>query len=109
MDVLSPDSRKKAMRRLQQEVWDKNKGDIDRAARAETPPPIERVFVAVADAFFLELATTGDAKLTGPAMRDLGARAFRLTGTEVTRYARAIDQMSQVANSAAGYGDWAVT
>jgi hypothetical protein len=110
IEVLAPESRKKAMARLQQELWAKHKRDIDLAMRAETLPPIERAFTAAADAFCLELATTGDTKQTGPVMRELGARAYRLMGAEVTRYARAVDQLSQLANSAQGYGyGWGVS
>jgi len=111
IDVLSPDSRKKAMTRLQQELWAKHKADLDQAMRADTLPPIERVFTAVADAYFLELATTGEATQTGPAMRELGGRAFRLMDAEAVRCARAIDQLSQLANSAQGYGygGWGVS
>src|SRR3954471_5839638 len=69
IDVLAPASRKKAMARLQQEIWTRNKADLDRAMRSDPLPPIERVFTAVAEAYCLELATTGEAKQTGPAMR----------------------------------------
>lgn len=111
LDVLAPESRKTAMARLQQELWTKNKRDLDQAMRADTLPPIERVFTAVADAYCLELATTGEAKQTGPAMRELGARAFRLMDGEIARGARAIDGLNQLANSAQGYGytGWAAT
>ena len=111
IDVLSPESRKKAMARLQQELWAKNKPELDRAMQADTLPPIERVFTAIADAYCLELATTGDAKQTGPAMRELGDRAFRLMDAEAVRAAREIDQLSQLANSAQGYGNtgWGVS
>ena len=111
IDVLHPESRKKAMARLQQELWTKNKPDFDQAMRADTLPPIERVFTAVADAYCLELATTGDAKQSGQAMRELGDRAFRLMDAEAARAAREIDQLSQLANSAQGYGNtgWGVT
>jgi hypothetical protein len=103
IDVISPESRKAAMARLQQELWTKNKRDLDQAMRADTLPPIERVFTAVADAYCLELATTGEAKQTGPAMRELGSRAFRLMDAEVARGARAVDGLNQLANSASGY------
>jgi hypothetical protein len=99
------------MARLQQELWAKNKPDFDQAMRADTLPPIERVFTAVADAYCLELATTGDAKQSGQAMRELGDRAFRLMDAEAARAAREIDQLNQLANSAQGYGNlnWGVT
>jgi hypothetical protein len=111
IDVLPHESRKKAMARLQQELWAKNKPDLDRALRADTLPPIERVFTAIADAYCLELATTGDAKETGPAMRELGDRAFRLMNDEAVRAAREVDQLNQLANSAQGYGNlgWGVS
>lgn len=111
IDVLPPESRKKAMARLQQELWAKHKPELDQAMRADTLPPIERVFTAIADAYCLELATTGDAKQTGPAMRELGDRAFRLMDAECVRAAREIDQLNQLANSAQGYGNlgWGVS
>ena len=111
IDVLNPESRKKAMARLQQEIWTKNKADLDQAMRSDTLPPIERVFSAVAEAYCLELATTGEAKQTGPAMRELGTRAFRLMDAEISRGARAIDGLTQLANSAQGYGyvGWAAS
>jgi hypothetical protein len=103
IDVVSPESRKTAMARLQQELWTKNARDVEQAMRADTLPPIERVFTTVADAYCLEVAATGDARQTGPAMRELGGRAFRLMGDEISRCARVVDQMSQLANSAQGY------
>jgi len=111
IDVLAPESRKKAMARLQQEIWTKSKADLDQAMRAETLPPIERVFSAVAEAYCLEIATTGEAKQTGPAMRELGTRAFRLMDAEIGRGARAIDGLTQLANSAQGYAysGWAAS
>jgi hypothetical protein len=111
IDVLSPESRKTAMARLQQEIWTKDKRDLDEAMRADTLPPIERVFTSIAGAYCLELATTGEAKQTGPAMRELGARAFRLMDAEVARGARAIDGLTQLANSAQGYdyAGWAAS
>jgi hypothetical protein len=111
IDVLSPESRKAAMVRLQQELWTKNKSDLEQAMRADTLPPIERVFTGVAEAYCLELATSGEAKQTGPVMRELGARAFRLMDAEVVRGARAIDGLNQLANSAQGYGysGWAAS
>jgi len=108
IDVLPPESRQKAMARLQQELWTKNARDLDQAMRADTLPPIERVFTAIADAYCLELATTGEAKQTGPAMRELGARAFRLMDAEAVRCARFVDGLTQLANSAQGYGGWNV-
>jgi hypothetical protein len=111
IDVLKPDSRKLAMARLQQELWSKNQRDLDQALRADTLAPIERVFTAVADAYCLELATTGDAKQTGPAMRDLGSRALGLMDADVARGARAIDGLTQLANSAQSYDrvGWSVS
>jgi hypothetical protein len=103
IDILKPDSRKLAMVRLQQELWSKNKRYLDQAMRADTLPPIERVFTIVAEAYCLELTTTGDAKQTGPAMRELGARAFGLMDADVARGARAIDGLTQLANSAQSY------
>lgn len=103
IDILSPESRKLAMTRLQQDLWSKSKRDLDQAMRADTLPPIERVFTALAEAYCLELATTGDAKQTGPVMRELGTRAFKLMDADVARNARAIDGLTQLANSAQSY------
>jgi hypothetical protein len=109
IDILPPDSRHKAMARLQQELWTKNARDLDQAMRADTLPPIERVFTPIADAYCLELTATGEAAQTGPAMRELGARAFRLMDAEAVRCARLIDGLTQLANSAQGYGGWNVS
>jgi hypothetical protein len=110
IDILNPESRKKAMAALLQDVWSKNKRDIDAAQRAETLPPIEKVFVAVADSYALEVATTGQAGEASAAMKQLGGRAFGLIRGEVSRYARAVDHMNQLANSAQDYrGGWGVT
>ena len=107
IDILASESRKKAMSQLLQDLWAKHKRDFDAAMRADTLPPIEKVFVAIADAYALELATTGEARQCGPVMKDLGGRAFGLIRDEVSRYARAVDQMSQLANSAQDYrGGW---
>jgi hypothetical protein len=109
IDILPPESRAKAMARLQQELWTKDARDLDQAMRADTLPPIERVFTAIADAYCLELTTTGEAKQTGPAMRELGARAFRLMDAEAVRCARFIDGLTQLADSAQGYAGWNVS
>jgi hypothetical protein len=103
IDILAPESRKKAMAQLLQDTWSKNKRDIDAAMRGETLPPIEKVFVAVADSYALELTTTGEAKQIEPVMRELGGRAFGLIRDEVTRYTRLVEQMNQLSNSAQDY------
>ena len=66
------------MSQLLQDLWAKNKRDIDVAMCAETLPPIEKVFVAIADAYALELAATGEARQTGPVMKDLGGLRVRV-------------------------------
>jgi hypothetical protein len=110
IDVLDPTSRKRAMARLQAELLAKNKREIENAMRAETLPPLERVFVPVAHAFLLEAAATGEGKETLPTMRELGSRAYRLMHDEVKRYARHFDQLNQLAASATDYaGGWGVT
>lgn len=106
IDILNVDSRKGAMARMQREVWTKHKNELEQAMRADTLPPIERVFVAVADAYFLELGATGEAKQTGQTMRDLGTRAYRLMRDEASRYARQVDQLGQLANSTDAFGRW---
>lgn len=110
IDVVPLESRKAAMTRLEQELWSKNARDIDQAMQAESLPPIEKAFRVVADAYCLEMATTGEAKQTGVTLHELGSRAYRLMEAEVTRNARAVDQMGQLANSANGYGGgWVVS
>jgi len=42
IDILSPDSRKKAMAKLLQELWSKHKRDFDAAMRADTLPPSKK-------------------------------------------------------------------
>jgi hypothetical protein len=110
IDIMPLESRKVAMARLEQELWSRNARDIDQAMQAESLPPIEKAFKVVADAYCLELATTGEAKQTGVTVHELGTRAYRLMEAEVTRSARAIDQMSQLASSAQAYGGgWVVS
>ena len=56
--------------------------------------------------FFLETAAKGQADETGKVMRDLGQRTHNLMQTEISRYARIIDQLAQAANSSSGnWGD----
>jgi hypothetical protein len=110
IDILAPESRKKAMAQLLQDTWSKNKRDIDAAMLADTLPPIEKVFVTVADSYALELTTAAEAKQVAPVMKELGGRAFGLIRDEVARYSKVVEQMSQVSNSAQDYaGGWGVS
>jgi hypothetical protein len=104
IDILPMDSRRQAMLALKADLWSQNKSQIDAAMSATTLPPIEKVFVPVANMYFLELAASGDAADMDQTVRDLGQHVYTLMRTEVNRYSRTIDQMTQMANSSSGDG-----
>ena len=99
IDIMPIDSRKRAMTALQAELASQYKSQIDAALRADKLPPIEQVFPRVADMFFLETFATGQATETGQLMQGLGSHAFLLLQTEVTKCARRVDYLTQLANS----------
>lgn len=99
IDILSIDSRKKAMAILQRQIWSKSQPEIDAALRANTLPPIETAFSRMVDAYLLEGAATGDAKDTGKAMRELGSHAFGMMQAELKRLAWRVEQFNLLANA----------
>ena len=104
IDILLIDQRKQAMMALQAELWSQCKSQVDAALRADTLPPIERVFIRLADAYFLELHALGEAPETGTVMHELGAHTLQLMQTEVAKNSSRIDYLTQVANSASDTG-----
>jgi hypothetical protein len=107
IDIVAPDTRREAMTALRDELWTKNKRQIETAMKATTLPPIEKAFVPLADMYCLELAGTGQSNETGQMMRDLGQQTYRLMRDEITHYARQIEQLSLTANSSGGgNGRW---
>jgi len=107
IDIVAPDTRREAMAALRDELWSKNKRQIETALKATTLPPIEKAFVPLADMYCLELAATGQSNETAQMMRDLGQQTYRLMRDEITRYAPQIEQLSLTANSSGGgNGRW---
>jgi hypothetical protein len=107
IDVVAPDTRRQAMAALRDELWSKNKRQIETALKSTTLPPIEKAFVPLADMYCLELAATGQTNEAGQLMRDLGQQTYRLMRDDITRYARQIEQLSLTANSSGGgNGRW---
>jgi hypothetical protein len=104
IDILLIDPRKQAMMAVQAELWSQCKQQVDGALRADKLPPIEQVFLRLADAYFLELYASGNASETGNAMQELAAHAFQLMRAEVTKTSSRIDYLMQVANSASDNG-----
>jgi hypothetical protein len=99
INILPMDSRKQAMAALQADLGAQYKTLIDAALQSDKLTSIEQVFSRVADMYYLELATSGDAPQTGAVMRDLGQHAFQLMQSEISRCARRVEQLSQMANS----------
>jgi len=107
IDVVATDTRRQAMGLLQADLWSKNKRQIEVALKATTLPPIEKAFVPLAEMYCLELAATGQTKDTGQLMRDLGQQTYQLMRTEITGYARQVEQLNLTANSSGGgNGRW---
>jgi hypothetical protein len=103
IDILPMDSRKQAMAALRAELASQYKPQIEAALRADQLPPIEQVFMHVADMFYLEtFAGGGDAGETAKVMRDLGQRAYGLMHAELSRSARRVEQLGHIANSSGG-------
>lgn len=109
VDIVSVESRKKAMTLLQAEIASQNRSQIDAALKATTLPPIEKVFKPLSSMYCLEMEATGQATETGQLMRDIGQNTYRLIQTEVTKSSRRAQQLSLLANSVAGYNDWSAT
>jgi hypothetical protein len=99
IDIMDIESRKRAMDQLRDDLASKSKPNIDSALRADELPPIEKVFIPVADMYFLELFASGQATETAAIMQQLGGRAHALMQAEVLKCAARVDYLSQLANS----------
>lgn len=99
IDIMTMESRKRAMTELRGELWSKYKPGVDSALHAEQLRPIEGVFTQLADIYCLELFADGEAAETAAVMQQLGQRAHALMEAEVIKCATRIEFLTQLANS----------
>lgn len=104
IDILNPDSRKKAFAALLRDTLPEAQRRHQAAMRATALQSLEDAVVPVADCAFLELAATGSSKEAGDLLKSLGEQTRKLISEDVLRIQRQVSQMDRVANSYDIYG-----
>jgi hypothetical protein len=99
IDIVDPDSRKRAMSAFFADTLAAAKPKIEQAAQATSLPPIEEQIPKMRELYALEVAATGDAAQTLPLARALGQHARGLIGAEFTRIAARLDELATAASS----------
>jgi hypothetical protein len=106
IDIMLIDPRKQAMMAYREELWSQCQPQLAAALRADQLPPIEKVFVRLADVYCLERFATdadGDAK---QALQDLGSHALNLMRSELLKLGNRVDYLTLVANSSSDNNGW---
>jgi hypothetical protein len=98
IDILEPDSRRRAMLALAESELARIQPMVDRATSGTTLPPIRDLLEPVADAHALELTATDMDTRTRPVLDKLGGHARDLIRRELARLSRGVERLGDIAN-----------
>jgi tetratricopeptide (TPR) repeat protein len=93
MDVVEPESRKKAMNALFEVRFDLIEPKVNKVIEGKTLPPMLDLLPQMRDLYVIEVAATGDAAKTIPLLKTLGGRGRELITDELTRVNRRLDDI----------------
>lgn len=100
IDIIEPDSRKRAQAALFADALVANRPKIDQALRAATLVRIQELLPILRNLYTMELAATGDAAQTMPLARALGQHARDLIAGEFSRISERLDSIALAAADA---------
>jgi hypothetical protein len=98
IDILEPDSRRRAMLALAESEFTRLQPLVERATSGSTLPPIRDLLEPIADAYALELTATGSDARSRPLLDKLGSHARELIRKELTRLSLGVERLNAVAN-----------
>jgi hypothetical protein len=93
MDVVEPESRKKALNALFDVRFDLTEPKVNKAIDGKTLPPMLDLLPQMRELYVIEVAATGDAPRSIPLLKTLGGRARELITEELTRVNRRLDDI----------------
>lgn len=99
IDIVDPESRKRAMEAFFADTLAASRPQIQQAATANSLQPIQDQLPKLRELLIIELAATGDTAQTMPLARSLGQHARDLIGAEFNRIAARLDELATAASS----------
>ena len=98
IDIVNPESRKKALEVMLKERLDAIQPQVEGALKATTIPPMTKVVPPLLEAFMIETAAKGEAKETLAIGEPVGQHARELIQTQLQRIAGKLEELSALAS-----------
>lgn len=105
IDVLAPDSRKRAMQAMRDDQMASIAPKLERAATADVLTPMLELLPRLREAAVLEFGATGNVDELKPVLTRLGTRAREMISRELVMKREQIEQINAAANSITFNGD----
>jgi hypothetical protein len=97
IDIVKPDDRKKAMAALLDELLPAAKAEADAATKSRDVAVMRKALAPIADAYVVELTTSGDAKQSTPLFKQVGSHARTFIAGEVERLQNRAEELNVLA------------